>query len=219
MAMVETSEGVTLVGGGPVTTRDLRLALRRAPVIVAADGGADRLIERNLWPDAVIGDLDSLSPRARALVPDARLHHVAEQESTDFDKALRNIAAPFVLGVGFAGGRADHWLAVLNSLVRHAERPCIIIGRKDVTFAAPRRPLAIRMTPGEPVSLFPLARVAGRAEGLTWALDGPDFTPAGRIGTSNRASAARVRLEFDRPGMLVILPRRRLAAAVAALRG
>jgi thiamine pyrophosphokinase len=37
------------------------------------------------------------------------------------------------------------------------------------------------------------------------------------IGTSNQVVARSVRLEFDGPGMLVILPRRRLDAAIAAL--
>jgi thiamine pyrophosphokinase len=44
-----------------------------------------------------------------------------------------------------------------------------------------------------------------------------DFHPRGLIGTSNRVSMPEVRLSFDRPGMLVILPRARLGAAVAAL--
>jgi thiamine pyrophosphokinase len=37
------------------------------------------------------------------------------------------------------------------------------------------------------------------------------------IGTSNRVVAPRVRLEFDGPGMLVILPRARLDAAITAV--
>jgi thiamine pyrophosphokinase len=37
------------------------------------------------------------------------------------------------------------------------------------------------------------------------------------IGTSNRVALRRVVLEFDRRGMLVILPRRRLDAAIRAL--
>jgi thiamine pyrophosphokinase len=115
-AVVESHHGVTLVGGGPVSRAALALALAHAPRLVAADGGADRALRLGHVPEAVIGDMDSLSDVAKIQLSE-RLHYVAEQETTDFDKALRLIRAPFVLGLGFAGARMDHGLAVLNSLV------------------------------------------------------------------------------------------------------
>jgi thiamine pyrophosphokinase len=216
--LVQSADGVTLVGGGPAPRRDLALALRRAPVLVAADGGADRALAAGHMPRAVIGDLDSLSEAARAGLPPGCIHHLSEQETTDFDKALRSIAAPFVLAVGFTGARADHGLAVWNTLARAPGPPCVVIGPDDVTFAAPpARSLTLPTRPGERVSLFPMAPVTGQSEGLEWPIDGLAFAPAGCIGTSNRATGARVALRFDAPGMLVILPRARLAAAIRAL--
>jgi len=215
--IVQTSQGITLAGGGPFTGRDLRLCLDRAPVAVAADGGADRLLRHEVMPEAVIGDFDSLSKAARARIPSSRQHPFAEQLTTDFDKALRSISAPFVLALGFAGARLDHGLAAFNTLVARADRRCILIGPKDIAFAAPAH-LALDLAPGEPLSLFPMARVSGQSTGLEWPIDGLDFAPDGMIGTSNRVVARRVELRFDTPGMLVILPRRRLDAAIRALR-
>ena len=117
----------------------------------------------------------------------------------------------------FAGARLDHGLAAFSTLVAHADRRCILIGPQDLAFAAPPR-LELSVGPGEPVSLFPMAQVTGRSVGLEWPIDGISFAPDGMIGTSNRAVARRVVLEFDRRGMLVILPRRRLDAAIRALR-
>ena len=54
-------------------------------------------------PQAVIGDFDSLSDLGRAAIPATRQHVIPEQDTTDFDKALRSIRAPFVLGLGFSG--------------------------------------------------------------------------------------------------------------------
>ena len=85
-----------------------------------------------------------------------------------------------------------------------------------MAFAAPPR-LALDLIAGEVLSLFPMARVTGRSTGLEWPIDDLDFAPDGRIGTSNRVAARRVELSFDAPGMLVILPRRRLDAAIRAL--
>ena len=217
--IVQSRYGITLLAGGPVARADLRAALDRAPCLVAADGGADRALAAGLVPEAVIGDLDSIGAAARARLSD-RLHPIAEQDTTDFDKALRSIRAPFVVAVGALGGRLDHALAVLNALVRQPGPPCLLLGGGDAVFAAPAgRDLALRLRRGDRLSLFPLAPVTGESRGLRWPLGGIGFAPAGRIGTSNVVDQPDVRLRLDAAGMLVILPRRRLDAALAALRG
>lgn len=214
-AIVESDHGVTLVGGGPVSRAVLALALARAPRLVAADGGADRALRLGHVPEAVIGDLDSVTDVAKRQLAN-RLHLVPEQETTDFDKALRLIRAPFVLGLGFAGARLDHGLAVLNSLVRHADRRCLILTGQDVAFVAPLT-LELALPVGSRLSLFPLAPVRGQSDGLRWPINDVRFAPGGMIGTSNQVAAGRVRLTFDCPAMLVILPRARLDAVLGAL--
>jgi thiamine pyrophosphokinase len=174
------------------------------------------MLRLGVMPEAVIGDFDSISDAARSEIPIEKQHVVPEQSTTDFDKALRAIVAPFVLALGFAGARLDHGLAAMHTLVSHPDRRCILIGPSDLAFAAPAR-LELSLAPGEPFSLFPMAAVTGRSEGLEWPIKGLSFSPAGQIGTSNRVVARRVVLEFDSPGMLVILPRRRLDAAIRAL--
>ncbi len=215
--IVQSTAGVTLVGGGPVPARDLKAALARAPLAVAADSGADRLLAAGILPQAVIGDFDSISAAARATLPAARLHPMEDQDSTDFEKALAAIGAPFVLAVGFSGARMDHGLAVMNALVRLQDRPCIVIGPKDIAFAAPPR-LSIRLRPGDAFSLFPLAPVRGESQGLHWPLDGIAFAPDGMIATSNRVTAPLVRLDLSGPGMVAILPRSRLDQAIQAIK-
>src|SRR6056297_2183593 len=134
---------VTLVGGSPLADGVLSAARAVAPRVVAADGGADRALAAGVMPEAVIGDMDSISDVARARVGAARLHAIAEQESTDFDKCLRSIEAPLVVAVGFDGHRMDHALAAFNTLARHPDRACVILGAGDVAFLAPARPLAL----------------------------------------------------------------------------
>lgn len=209
--IVESLEGVTLVGGGPVGAAALARARAIAPRIVGADSGADRLLRLGVMPEAVIGDMDSLSQTARIQLA-GRLFPIPEQETTDFDKALRQIAAPFVLGLGFVGARADHGLAVLNGLVRHPDRRCFILGPRDVTFLCPPE-LRLDLPVGTRLSLFPMGQVQGESEGLRWPLTGLDFAPDGMIGTSNEVSGP-VCLRFDRPRMLVILPVRYLKEAL-----
>ena len=216
--IVQSQDAITLVGGGPVRRRDLALAMVRAPCLVAADSGADRLLAAGVQPRAVIGDMDSLSAAAHARLPAERLFAIAEQETTDFDKALRSVAAPFVLALGVLGARLDHALAALNALVRHRGAPCLLISPDDVVFhAPPGQRLQLRLGIGDRLSLFPLAEVRGESIGLHWPINGLGFAPGGMIGTSNRVSARDVELSFANPGMLVILPRVRLDAAIRAL--
>ncbi len=195
---------------------DLVQAMALAPVVVAADGGADRCLQRGVMPQAVIGDFDSISVRARAAIAADRLHVIGEQDSTDFDKALRSVAAPFVLALGFAGARIDHGLAVFNTLVRR-DAPCVVVGPRDVVFYAGRA-VRLDMRVGDRLSLFPMGRVSGQSRGLEWPIAGLDFAPDGRIGTSNRVAAGQVELVFDAPGMLVIVPKRYLPGVIAAVR-
>lgn len=209
--------GVTLLGGGVLGPGDLAAALALAPDLVAVDGGAQAALRAGHTPRAVYGDMDSLGPVARAAIPPDRLHPIAEQETTDFDKALRHIAAPLVIAVGFTGARVDHELAVYHGLVAGNGPPVVVLSAADC-IAHLAAPLRLGLPIGTRLSLFPMAHVTGRSEGLAWPIDGLTFHPAHRIGTSNATAAPEVRLACDGPGMLLILPRAHLGALAAACR-
>lgn len=204
--IVDRDAPVTLIGGGEATSEDLHKALTLAPHCVAADGGAAVALAAGQMPEAVIGDFDSLPPEVEAAIPSDRLHKVAEQDSTDFAKCLMRIRAPMILGVGFLGRRVDHQLAALNTLVVFGHQRCVLLGADEIIFHAPPR-MQLEMAAGDVVSLFPMQAVQGRSTGLEWPIDGLDFAPGQRVGTSNRATGP-VTLEMDGPGMLVMLPRR-----------
>lgn len=213
-AVVRSDAPVTLAGGGRVIPYDLDVCLAVGKRLVAADSGADRLLALGHRPEAVIGDMDSIGVEVQAQLGD-RLMSVPEQESTDFEKCLTRIEAPLVMAVGFAGGRIDHTLAVLNTLARHPGRRCVVLGAEDVTVLAPPR-IVLPLAGGERVSLFPLAEVTGTSRGLHWTIDGIDFAPNRSSGTSNRATGP-VQLGLSGPAMLLILPRRCLPELLAGL--
>lgn len=187
----------------------------RAPVVVAADGGATSLLAAGHMPDAVIGDFDSITADTRTAIAPERLHHIPEQDSTDFHKCLSRIETPLVLAVGFAGGRMDHLLAVFNVLARLPNRRCIVVGDDDVCVLAPPR-LALDVTPGTTVSLFPMGAVTAQSSGLQWPLDGIGFAPDGQSGTSNRATGP-VTLDTHGPKLLLLLPIDALDVLIAGL--
>lgn len=215
--LIKNSGAVTLIGGGELEKQDVLTSLAQSEALIAADGAADCALGMGLMPDAVIGDFDSISLHARETIPPQRLHHIAEQDSTDFEKCLSRVQAPLVYALGFTGARMDHELAVYTVLTRYPQTPCIVIGKEDVCVHIPVG-VTLDVAVGTRVSLFPMGPVTGRSTGLRWPIEGLQFAPWGQIGTSNAAVSPRVDLSFDGPGMLLILPRDCLSMLAQAIR-
>jgi thiamine pyrophosphokinase len=215
-AIVDVLVGVTLLGAGDFAPAVLAQALIHAPVVVAADGGAVRASQHNLDLAAVIGDLDSIDAETLATLPRGKVHRIPDQETTDFDKCLARIRAPFILAVGFTGARLDHQMAVFSTLVQRASSKCLVIGSEDIAFIAPPS-LHLRLAVGTRLSLFPMGPVSGESNGLRWPIAGIAFAPDGKIGTSNEVVAPDVDLRFSARKMLVLLPRSALAETIRAV--
>ncbi len=212
--IVHSQLGVTLLGGGQSSASDVNEALTIAPVLVAADGGADRALALGHMPRAVIGDFDSISDEARGVIAPDRLHPIPEQDSTDFGKCLAHVRAPFYLALGFAGRRLDHTLSAFATLAACPAQRVVMIGDDDVVFLAPPD-LELDLPGGTRLSLFPMGPVEGASVGLRWPIDGIAFAPSGRIGTSNEVTGP-VRLSLAGP-MLVLVPRFCLRPALHGL--
>jgi thiamine pyrophosphokinase len=158
--------------------------------------------------------MDSISQAARDAYANV-LHPIAEQDSTDFDKALRHIDSPLVLGVGFSGARLDHELGSMTVLTRHPDRRCILIGEDTIVLLCPPD-ITLDLPEGSAVSLYPMADVGCYSDGLRWPTTGLRFAPDARVGTLNKATGP-VTLRPDAPKMLLILPRAALDVTIRAV--
>ena len=215
MAIFSENEPITIVGGAHFSQRLLLESLKRAPVVYAADGGANLCMQYGCQPKQVIGDLDSLSPSLRSELDPSRVIHVPEQDTTDFEKLLIRVDAPLMLAVGFMGGRIDHQMAVQTVLTGYAHRKIICVGDEDVMFVSPPE-IDLPLDAGTRISLYPMAPVQVRSTGLYWPTDGLSFAPDGQIGTSNKA-ARPVTLLPSAPCMLVVLSKTCLDIAIDAM--
>ena len=215
MSIVSENEPITIVGGAHFSQRLLLESLARTRVVYAADGGANLCMQYGCQPKQVIGDLDSLSPSLRSELDPSRVIHVAEQDTTDFEKLLIRVDAPFMLAIGFMGGRIDHQMAVQTVLTAYAHRKITCVGEEDVMFVSPPE-IDLPLDAGTRVSLYPLAPVQVRSTGLYWPTDGLIFAPDGQIGTSNQATG-HVTLLPSAPCMLVVLPKNCLDIAIDAV--
>jgi thiamine pyrophosphokinase len=210
----EHEGAVLLAGGGSIDSSTLSIARSMTDVSIAADGAADLLFENGVVPDAIVGDMDSLRDPSAWHARGVHVRALAEQETTDFEKCLYSSRASLYVGVGFTGKRVDHTLAALHAMVRHADKRVVLIDESDAIFA-PGLEWTMATEPGDRISLYPIAPTRGvRSQGLEWPIEGLEFIGGERIGTSNRATGQSVSFAFDRPGMIVIVDRDRLAAIV-----
>ena len=99
--MFNTNKIVVLIGGGPVA-RTIPNLIKGLP-IVAVDGGLDTCISYSMVPNYFIGDMDSASSSAKQYAKLNKIpsNFVAEQETTDFEKALMYVDAAGYVCLGF----------------------------------------------------------------------------------------------------------------------
>ena len=103
-----------IVGNRPLNSKVIELA--KDKLVVAADAGADRLLKYNIIPDAVIGDLDSISDKAATKLEEWIISNKNIQK-TDLEKAVEHAfkkGATEIQIIGWAGGRIDHTLGALG---------------------------------------------------------------------------------------------------------
>lgn len=99
-------------------------ASREDVVFIGADRGAYYLLSRNISPNAIVGDFDSLTQEEWGTVSQAGSdidRYKAEKDDTDTDLALLKaltFAPDEIILTGVTGGRLDHYEAAVHSIYR-----------------------------------------------------------------------------------------------------
>lgn len=168
-----------------------------ADVLLAADAGADRLLDAGATPDLILGDLDSISERARAC--GAEVRHIDDQSTTDCDKLLRTA---FEMGhrevtlASIEGDSLDHLIGSVYSAARAPLKVRLAL-RTGVAHVLHAGAFALDTKPGRRVSLLPVLPCAGVSlQGVRWPLEEAELSPAGLVSISNEAVSETVRVSL-----------------------
>ena len=207
---------ITLVGGAEVSTDNFKESIQFASNVVAADGGANTCLKYGVKPEAVIGDMDSIDEISKTQIGQDLIHFVSSQDDTDFEKSLKRISAPLILGLGFLGDRLDHQMAAQTALVKHYDKKVLLIGRHDLVFLTPPE-FSITLKNKCRVSIYPMGKCSIGSKGLRWKTDDIVFSPLSTIGTSNCTTGDKIELYPRKPLVLTIIPRDFLIPACLAL--
>ncbi len=206
--ILELGDAVTLVGGAGFSKTLLSKSLAITDDLVAADGGANFLPTHTV-PKYIIGDLDSLRSPEKWVGKGSELIKIEDQDSTDFDKCTSLIKSKKIIALGFMEQRLDHFLAVCSSLVKN-RRLIFVVGKRDVMFHLPKN-LSVKLPINSRVSLFPMNEIKTvEAVGLKYPVEKLQFSPMGKIGTSNVSTKENIRISYDDSGMLGIFSSRHL---------
>ena len=211
-----TQKKLLIVGGADFSEELFKEVYDSEIPIIAADGGVNFLTDKNISPELVIGDLDSISEQKTQNIEPEKIIRISEQDSTDLEKVLFNTQSPLTIGIGFLGSQIDHELAALSALVKFSHKKIIFIGEHDIVFLVPPS-FSLRSFDGMRVSLYPLDEVKVHSDGLKWATDGLTMKPTGQLGTSNKAIGKSIHLAPDKPNLLLILPKTVLNEAISQL--
>ncbi len=154
-----------LIGNGQTPdTKLLKCLAKQANFILAADGGADRALSAGIKPDAIIGDLDSVSAKAQKTVPAKALLLVDNQNNTDLEKALDWLYANGFTActlVGFLGGRWDFTLGNFLSVYPYAKKMDLTFCGEGWQIFPVTQDRVFTCRPGARVSLIPLKACSG----------------------------------------------------------
>ena len=214
--LYSTPDKILIVGGADFSEDLFQDVYDNAIPIIAADGGANFLADHNIFPELIIGDLDSLSEQKIQDMETQKFIKISDQHTTDLEKVLLNTGSPLTIGIGFLGSRIDHELAALSALVKFSYKKIILIGEKDIVFLVPPS-FSLSSFDGMRVSLYPLGSVKVQSDGLKWSTEGLTMKPTDKIGTSNQAVGKIIKLAPDEPRLLLILPKSLLNDVVLQL--
>jgi thiamine pyrophosphokinase len=203
---------VIIAGGTPPSFNILRDEMLEGSVLICADSGADCLVEYNMTCDYLVGDFDSIRPKALEYLYNSKCiieKHPVEKDDTDTQLALLKavqLRAKTIAFLGCSGSRLDHTFGNLGLLMQctnlgiHAyirdEKNTIWIADKSIEVS------------GTPHEYFSLLAYGTDVENLTvqgakYNLSSYNLKLGSNLGISNKFIKNKISISFDK-GILMI---------------
>jgi thiamine pyrophosphokinase len=183
--------------------------LADADVFVCADGGANAAAKLGIVPDLIIGDLDSILPATVKKFSGVTARRIADQNSTDLEKALtwaQKNGYRTVRVLGATGGRLDHTVGNLSALVKFSRKLAVTFHDADGDIFVVGTERHFDVPAGTTVSLLPMTLCEGvMTRGLKWELRYESLALGQRDGTSNLVVSSPVTIKLRRGDLLFFI--------------
>ena len=162
---------IFIVANGNVDGLDLGTLVHSSNMVIGVDGGTNALVEREIWPDLVVGDMDSIEPDILEACENRDIEvrrFPSEKDETDLELAIREaikMSPQHILCAGILGDRPDHTLANLQLMRVPVEAGIAVkcFFEYGVVYVVSEK-LELKGKPGDTVSLLPLTE---KVKGIT----------------------------------------------------
>lgn len=181
--------------------------LKNAKRIVCCDGSTENLLLYGMLPDAIVGDLDSLSDELASRFAD-RIHLDESQDTNDLTKAVKwcsDLGYKDIVIIAATGKREDHTLGNVSLLADYIKDVNVIMVTDTGIFRPFLKSSEILSFPGQQVSIFsidPGAEIT--SQGLRYPLTRTKITNWW-FATLNEALGNSFSLEFNTGRFIVYL--------------
>ena len=198
---------ILIVANGAIKNRNFyKKIIKKANIIIAADGGADNCIKLGVSPNYIIGDLDSISNKSKEKFKKLVIHD-NNQNTTDLEKAIvlaKKLGCKNLTIIGAIGSRIDHTLSNIITLFK-TKIPSRIIDESNKIFAVEKE-IEIKGRKGDIVSIIPISRIEGLTyDGLKWRVKNKNVD-SGWTGTSNIMTGSKATISLKSGKIIVIKP-------------
>lgn len=217
------NRSAVIIGNGDFPKKEYPLyLLSRADYIVCCDGALDRYLRytrdhsMTRLPDAVIGDMDSISASSRKKYAHLAVK-VNDQETNDQTKAFDYVIRTFkdiseIIFLAATGKREDHTLGNMSLLMEYARRDDVKASGIHIEMVSDYSTIIpvtdsteLDCGQGRSISIIsPDSSLRIRSEGLQWPTDNVIFDNWWKA-TLNRASEDTVKLTFSHPSAALVI--------------
>lgn len=171
-------ETVVLANGNFPTHPIALHMLNNCKNLVSCDGATNKLVKTGRIPNAIVGDLDSLSNENKVKFA-SLIHHVKEQETNDQTKAVNYCISQKwkdITILGATGQREDHTIGNVSLLCEYMHLANVQMITDYGIFIAIDSTTTLESYKGQQVSIFCLDKMPISSHGLRYKIDNQIFT-------------------------------------------
>ncbi len=207
MKSLKQQHALIICNGEMPSTKLLAPLLKKKPLIVCADGGANKVRPFGIIPDYIIGDLDSITQKTRIYYSSVPILHITDQNSTDLEKSLEYLLAHKVRSatiIGATGERPDHTMSNFSILLKYHKRIALQFFDERCTVEIVQKRIRFTAEIGQQISLVPMGKCTGiTTKGLKYPLKKESLELGVREGSSNEAIAATIEITLSKGSLLL----------------
>jgi len=197
-----------IVADGTFPQHEIPLSyLKNAERIVSCDGSAGNLVLAGYTPDAIVGDMDSLSEDLANIYAD-RIYRDETQDTNDLTKAVewcREMNYTDVVIVGATGKREDHTIGNISLLAEYAKTMKVKMVTDTGIFIPFLNSCSVESFKGQQVSIFSIdPEIVIASSGLKFPLKGIKISNWW-VATLNEALGDNFSLEFTNGRVILYL--------------